>query len=351
MISIFDLFQQTLERKASDLHLVAGYFPTIRVHSQLYALKTTEILDKNSIENLIFSLLTKEQQEELITNKEIDLGYEWQNFRFRINCYYQKGSLAACLRIIPTNIQSIEALSLPTIFHDFTKYNNGLVLVTGPTGEGKSTTLAAILNEINITEEKHIITIEDPIEFVYPLGKSLVSQRELHHDTHSWTKSLRSVLREDPDVVLIGEMRDFDTIQAALTIAETGHLVFSTLHTSTTAEAINRIVDVFPPGQQNQIRHQLASVLRAVVSQKLVPTIDGQSRTPALEILLNTSAVSTLIREGKTFMMDNIIETGEEQGMILYEKYLAQLVQKGVISRETAFAYAERPNEIKKFVT
>ena len=348
---MLELFPQTVEKGASDLHILNGYFPTVRINSTLFPLTTTEILTKESCEKLIFSLLSKEQKEELESNKEIDISYEWQNYRFRVNCYYERGVVSSCLRVIPSVIKTIEELQLPALLHSLANLNDGLVLLTGPTGEGKSTTLAAILNEINLTQGKHIITIEDPIEFIYPRAKSIISQRELHHDTHSWTKALRGVLREDPNVVLIGEMRDFDTIQAALTIAETGHLVFSTLHTSTTPEAINRIIDVFPPNQQNQIRHQLASSLRTIISQRLVPNIDNTGRVAALEILMNVSAVSSLIREGKTFMIDNVIETGEEHNMILFEKYLARLYNQNLISRETALSNAQRPNEIKKFIT
>lgn len=347
---MIDLFQQTVEKGGSDLHLISGYYPTIRVRDTLFPLKTTEVLTKESVETLIQSILSTEQKEELESNKDIDISYEWNSYRFRVNCYIQQGIMSSCLRVIPAIIKPLEDLALPSALHKLSQLHDGLVLLTGPTGEGKSTTLAAILNEINLNQEKHIITIEDPIEFIYPKGKSIVSQRELHHDTHSWTKALRSVLREDPNVVLIGEMRDFDTIQAALTIAETGHLVFSTLHTSTTPEAINRIIDVFPPNQQNQIRHQLASVLRTVVSQRLIPNIDNTARVPALEILMNVSAISTLIREGKTYMIDNVIETGEEHDMILFEKYLAKLYRQNMISRETALSVAQRPNEIKKFI-
>ena len=222
--------------------------------------------------------------------------------------------------------------------------------MTGPTGEGKSTTLSSLINAINRREAKQIVTVEDPIEFVYPPGLSIISQRELHQDTHSWTAALKSVLREDPDVVLIAEMRDFDTIQAAITVAETGHLVFGTLHTSSTPEAINRIIDVFPSEQQNQIRSQLASVLKVIMTQRLLPTIDKGTRVPALEILVNIPAVSSVIREGKTFMLDNILETEEKENMIIFEKSLARLYQEGKITREEAYLHAVRPNEIKKFI-
>lgn len=348
--AIRDLFKQTIEREGSDLHLICGYYPTIRVNNDLYPLKISEILTSEKMEKMIFSILTEEQKENLLANKEIDFGLEFEGNRLRANVYYTKSRLAAVFRIIPGAIKTIDQLKLPAIFNTLTERSHGLVLITGPTGEGKSTTLASMINKINMNEGKHIITIEDPIEFTYPEGKSIVSQRELHLDTHSWTIALRSVLREDPDVVLVGEMRDYDTIQAVLTIAETGHLVFSTLHTSTTPEAINRIIDVFPSHQQNQIKNQLSSVLQAVISQRLVPDINNKSRVPALEILINTPAVASLIREGKIFMIDNILETEEKQEMILFEKYLMKLYKQGMISRETALKYAIRSSEIKKFV-
>jgi twitching motility protein PilT len=345
------LLKDTVERKASDLHIIAGYYPTLRIENKLVPLKTIDVITAQSAQDLLFSLLSKEQKELMITNKELDFGFTFGEHRFRVNYYYEKGSLAASFRIIPTNIKSIEELNLPAKIHEFSQFRDGLILVTGPTGEGKSTTLASLINEINMNDSRHIITIEDPIEYVYPIGKSIISQRELLNDTHSWSKALKAILREDPDVVLIGEMRDFDTIQAALTIAETGHLVFSTLHTSTTPEAINRIIDIFPPNQQPQIRHQLSSVLKAVVTQRLLPTLDRIGRVPAVEILLNMPSVATMIREGKTYMLDNVIETNEEQGMILFEKYLLKLYKQDLISKDTALAYAERVNEVKKFIT
>jgi len=225
-----------------------------------------------------------------------------------------------------------------------------LVLITGPTGEGKSTSLAAIINEINLNEGKHILTVEDPIEFVYPAAKSIISQRELHQDTHSWTASLKSAMREDPDVILIGEMRDYDTVQAAITLAETGHLVFSTLHTSSTPETIDRIIDIFPAHQQNQIKGQLASALKAVVAQRLLPTIDNNSRVAALEVLISNTAVSAIIREGKSYLLDNVLTTSEAEGMISFEKHLLQLLAKGAISKETAIQYAIRPRQLQKML-
>ncbi len=349
MDDIHALLTTTIDRKASDLHLIPEYFPTIRINSELYPLKTSPVVTAESAEKMIFTLLTEDQKENLLANKEIDFGYEYQGHRFRVNAYYGKAKLACAFRAIPEKIKTIEELHLPPIMHSMGEMNEGLVLITGPTGEGKSTTLASIINEINLKNARHVVTIEDPIEFVYPREKSIISQRELHQDTHSWTIALRSVLREDPDVVLVGEMRDYDTIQAVLTIAETGHLVFSTLHTSTTPDAINRIIDVFPAHQQNQIRSQLSSVLRAVISQRLLPNLDGSDRVPVAEILLNIPSVSSIIREGKVFLLDNVLETEEQRGMILFEKALLKLVQQGAITKETAQKYAIRTNEFKKF--
>ncbi|MDP4011114.1 MAG: PilT/PilU family type 4a pilus ATPase [Candidatus Roizmanbacteria bacterium] len=349
-MNLEDLFKFIVEKRASDLHITPGYRPTIRLNDKLLPIQSEQVLDKDGSKLMLFSILSSTQKEELETNREIDFGLDWKEVRFRANYYYMRGAIAASFRLIPQKIATIEELSLPNTMHKFSKMNEGLVLLTGPTGEGKSTTIAAILDEINSNYQKHVITIEDPIEFVYTPKQSIISQRELHSDTHSFPKALRSVLREDPDVVLIGEMRDFETIQAALTIAETGHLVFSTLHTGSTPEAVNRIVDVFPGAQQNQIRAQLASVLKSVVYQRLIPNVQQTGRVPALEILFNTSAVSALIREGKAFMIDNVLETGEEQEMIIFEKYLSRLYKQNMISRESAFAYAMRKKEITKFV-
>ena len=350
MLNIQTLLQMTVEKKASDLHIVPDYFPAVRINNELIPLKTTEIVTREISQSMLFSILTEEQKHDLITNKEIDFGYEYGGNRFRTNFYYEKSQLAAAFRYIPSKIKSLNELGLPDSLLQFTKFKQGLVLMTGPTGEGKSTTLATLVNEINQNDAKHIVTIEDPIEFVYPVGKSIISQRELHQDTHSWSEALRATLREDPDVVLIGEMRDFETIQAAITVAETGHLVFATLHTSSTPEAINRIIDVFPSNQQNQIRSQLASVLKVVMTQRLIPSIDHASRVPALEILVNIPSVASLIREGKVHMLDNVLETEESQNMILFEKYLLKLYRQGLISKEDALLHAVRLNEIKKFI-
>ncbi len=345
-----ELLQITIDRKASDIHFVPGYFPNIRINNELYALKNQEILNDENLKKLLLPTLSEEQKENLLANKEIDYGYDFNGNRFRINLYYVRGTIAASLRLVPSIIKTLPDLSLPPILEEFIKYKQGLVLLTGPTGEGKSTTLAAMINQINQTTAKHIITIEDPIEFVYPVGKSIVSQRELHQDTHSFNIALRSILREDPDVVLVGEMRDYETIQATLTIAETGHLVFSTLHTKSSPESIDRIIDIFPSDQQNQVRKQLSSLLISIVSQRLIPNADKTGRVPATEILLNNSAVASIIREGKNFLIDNVLETGEASGMMIFEKCLYNMYQKGMITKETAYDYAIRPHEIKKFL-
>lgn len=345
------LFDTTVERGASDLHLVPHYYPSIRVNNDLIQLRTLELLTPELCQNLVMSILNEEQKENLLANKELDFAYEYKGYRYRTNIYNVKGHLAAAFRLIGNVILNIEQLGLPPYLHSFTDYNQGLVLVTGPTGEGKSTTLAALINEINMKHSKHILTIEDPIEYIFPEGKSIVSQRELHQDTHSWNVALKSVLREDPDVVFIGEMRDYDTIQSVLTVAETGHLVFSTLHTGSASQTIDRIIDIFPASQQNQVRVQLASVLRAVVAQRLVPNVNKTKRLPAIEVMINTPSVSSVIRDGRTQLLDNILETGEDQGHKLFEKYLSEMFEKGLISHETAIGMALRADEIKKFIT
>lgn len=347
---IQDLLKLTIEKNASDLHIIPGYYPTIRVNGELIQLKILSIIAGELSSQMLLSILTSEQKENLIVNRELDFGYNFESYRFRINIYFTKGVMAASFRLISQKIKTIEELNLPPLFHQFIDLKQGFVLVTGPTGEGKSTTLAAIINEINLKYPKHILTIEDPIEFIYPAAKSIVSQREIGQDTHTWTISLKSALREDPDVVLVGEMRDYETIAAALTIAETGHLVFSTVHTNSAAQTIDRIIDVFPPYQQNQVRMQLSSVLKAVISQRLVPNIDNSGRTAACEILLNNQAVASIIRDGKTHLIDNVIQTSAHEGMRLLEKSLYELYTGGKISKETALSYAIRPNEIKKLI-
>jgi twitching motility protein PilT len=349
-MTIHDMMQGVVDKNASDIHIVVGTNPMYRLDGQLYPFEETKILTKADAEELIFALMTQEQKDYVVVNKEIDFGYQFKDAgRFRINAYYQQGSLSAALRLIPMKVRTIEDLKLPPIFHEFTKYNQGLVLLTGPTGEGKSSSLAAMIEEINLTQAKHILTIEDPIEFTYQPAKSVISQRELLQDTHAWDIALRSALREDPNVVLVGEMRDFETIAATLTVAETGHLVFATLHTNTAAQTIDRIIDVFPEAQQAQVRQQLAAVLQVIISQRLIP-ITGGGRVAATEILLVNSAVRNLIREGKVFQIDNVIQTGGQEGMISMENSLLNWVQRGVLTMETAREYAFRPDQFDRLV-
>lgn len=351
MIEIQKLLEMVVDKGASDLHLLADFPPCLRIHGELFFLKELGILTSEDVQNLLFSILTENQKELLQNNREIDFSFEIKNRgRFRANIYYQKGTLAGAFRFIPLEIKTIDELGLPKICHEFTKLKQGFILVTGPTGHGKSTTLAAIINEILQTRSCNVITIEDPIEFVFRGGPtSLVSQRELSLDTYSWNASLRSVLREDPDVVLIGEMRDYETIAAALTIAETGHLVFSTLHTNSASQTIDRIVDAFPEEAKDQVRIQLSTCLEAVFSQRLVPTLIG-GRELAYEVMIGSSAVKTAIREGKSHMLDNIIQTSGSLGMSTLETSLAKLVKEGRISLDTARLFALRPEEVSRLM-
>lgn len=349
-MDIKTLIEFTVNRKASDLHLLVGRPPMIRVNGQLSPVLGQEVISPEIAEQLVFSLLSVEQKEILLVNKEVDFSFEAQGLgRFRVNAYSQKGSYAAALRLINNKIPTIDELGLPPICHQVTKLKQGFVLITGPTGHGKSTTLAAILEEINNTRPVHIVTIEDPVEYILDQKQALISQREMKSDTHSWEIALRSCLREDPDVVMVGEMRDFETIAAALTIAETGHLVLATLHTNSAAQTIDRVVDVFPENQQAQVRMQLSFTLEMILSQRLVPAING-GRVPASEILLNTSAVKNVIREAKTHMIDNMIQTSTALGMMTLEMDLARLVKSGQISMEVARGFAIRPEELAKLV-
>jgi twitching motility protein PilT len=342
------MLQMLVDRKGSDLHIVVGSPPCLRIDGALVPIEGSPILKREHAELLIHPLMTQEQKDYVVVNKEVDFGYQFKDQgRFRVNVYYELGSISAALRLIPNKIRTIDELQLPPIFHTFTQFKQGLVLLTGPTGEGKSTTLAAMIEEINQTRAEHVLTIEDPIEYVYQPQKSVISQREIHQDTHSWEIALRSALREDPDVVLVGEMRDYETIAAAITVAETGHLVLATLHTNSASQTIDRIIDVFPEHQQAQVRQQLAMTLQAIVSQRLVP-MSGGGRIAATEVLLANSAIRNLIREAKTYQIDSVMQTSSEQGMILLETSLMQWVQRGAISIETARQYALRPDELDR---
>lgn len=345
-MDIQKLLETVIKKDASDLHLVVGALPTLRIDGRLKAIEGTEVLTPKKVESLIFSLTTEEQKEILLNNKEVDFSFALGEIaRFRVNAYHQKGYMAAALRFIPSKIRTMEELGLPRICQNFTKLPQGFILVTGPTGHGKSTSLAAMIEEINKDRAAHIVTIEDPIEYVFPHRKGLISQRELHLDTHSWEIALRSVLREDPDVVLIGEMRDYETISAALTVAETGHLVFATLHTNNAAQSVDRIIDVFPEHQQAQISAQLAAVLEGIISQRLIPAIGG-GRVLATELMFATPAVRSLIRDRKAHQIDNIIATSYDIGMQSLERSLVHHINAGKISLEDAKAYTLKPDDI-----
>lgn len=349
-MDIQELLLLTIKNKASDLHLLTDLPPTFRIDGVLRYLTTSPPLKNDEIEAGVFSLLSPEQKEILLTNKEIDFSFGFssrtarETGRFRVNAYYQRGTLAVAFRFLAPTIRTIEELNLPKVCYEFSNLKQGFVLVTGPTGHGKSSTLAAILNDINLKRACHILTIEDPIEYLYSKGNSIISQREMGTDTHSWSMALRSSLREDPDVVLIGEMRDPETMQASITLAETGHLVFSTLHTNSAAQSIDRIVDSFNSEQRSQIRIQLAATLKGIISQRLLPKIGG-GRIPAVEILLGTPAVASNIRDGKTHLIDSVIQTSKEAGMITIDESLSELVKNGIVKLEDAKSYALHDND------
>jgi twitching motility protein PilT len=344
-----DLFLNTLRLNASDLHLSVGYKPIVRIDGALLTLDEFSILTPEHAEELAYQLLA-ERKETFIEKKELDFSYAFKDkARFRVNIFFEKGFISSALRLIPSKIKTIEELNLPTALHQISKFKQGFVLLTGPSGHGKSTTLASIIDEINHLRSEHIITIEDPIEYLFIGDKSLVNQREIGQDTKSFHNALSSILREDPNVIMIGEMRDPETIAAALTAAETGHLVFSSLHTNSASQTINRIIDVFPPDQQNQIRLQLANTISAVVSQRLLPRIAG-GRIPATEIMFANNAVSNLIRENKTYQLDLIIETSLESGMISLNRSLAELVRRGEVAPETALVYSLNPKEFQQTI-
>ncbi len=349
-MDINQLMQMAVQRNASDIHLVVGVPPVLRIDGVLQAVPGEPPLAAEKAGEMMLSIVTPQQKDLLLTNRELDFSYAFvDQARFRVNAYFEKGRLAGNLRLIPAKIKTVEELRLPAVCHTVTTLKQGFVLMTGPTGCGKSSTLAAMIEEINTTRSEHIVTIEDPIEFLYTPKKSVVSQREMHGDTLSWTVGLRSVLREDPNVVLVGEMRDFETIAAAITVAETGHLVFATLHTNSAAQTVDRMIDVFPEHQQNQVRQQLAGSLEAILSQRLIPSLKG-GRVPAVEILLATPAVKNLIREGKSHQIDSVIQTSSELGMMSLEMSLARLVKTGEISVEIAQSYALRPAELTRLV-
>ena len=339
------LLKQMFEKGGSDLHLKVGQPPIMRVHGIL-AKTNEQPISAEYLQSLAFSILSESQQKEIESAKELDMAYSVPDLaRFRVNYFYQMGKLGAVFRSIPFNIKSVDELGLPDSILKFCDLPRGLVLVTGPTGSGKSTTLAALIDFINTNRNCHIITIEDPIEFLHSDKKSAINQRELGSDTHSFAEALKHVLRQNPDVILVGELRDLETIQLAITAAETGHLVFATLHTIDAAQTIDRMVDVFPPEQQAQIRLQLSVSLQGVVSQTLVPTKGSGSRVAATEILVCNSGIQSTIRAGKTHQIYSMIQTGAAEGMKLLDQSLKELVNKGLVSREEAVAKASNPAE------
>ena len=344
------LLEEVIKKKASDLHLQVGLPPMLRVDGALVPVASADVLNDEAVETLIFAILDEDQKQILLKDKEFDFSFAFGDLgRFRVNAFHERGNLAAALRLIPNEILTVEQLGLPEVVKKFADYPRGLVLVTGPTGSGKSTSLAALLHKINVEQGKHIITIEDPIEYTHTSSKSVVVQREVHYDTYSFSAALRSALRQDPDVVLIGEMRDLETIASAITIAETGHLVFATLPTNSAAQSIDRMIDVFPPHQQPQIRSQLSNILMAICSQRLVPMI-GSGRIAAAEIMIATPAVRNIIREGKTHQMDAVIQTGAEFGMQSMDRTLVNLVHAGTISYEEARNYAVDIDELDRLM-
>lgn len=344
------LLEEVVKKKASDLHLQVGLPPMLRVDGALVPVTGADPLTEETVEVLIFAILDEDQKQILLKDKEFDFSFAFGDLgRFRVNAFHERGNLAAALRLIPNEMLTVEQLGLPQIVTKFAEYPRGLVLVTGPTGSGKSTSLAALIHKINLEQGKHIITIEDPIEYTHKSKKSVIVQREVHYDTYSFSAALRSALREDPDVVLIGEMRDLETIASAITIAETGHLVFATLHTNSAAQSIDRMIDVFPPHQQPQIRAQLSNILMAICSQRLVPSIGG-GRIAAAEVLVATPAVRNIIREGKTHQLDAVIQTGAEFGMQSMDKTLVSLVHSGSISYDEARNFAVDIDELDRLM-
>jgi|SRR5680860_199569 len=341
------LLEITAQEGHSDLHLSVGRYPTVRMDGRLISLTNKEILNPQKIRELVNAFLTEEQREKFERNKELDISYDFKGeARFRVNVFYQRGFVSAAFRLISAKIRTLEELGLPSSIYNLVNPSQGFVLVVGPSGHGKSTTLAALIDRINHRRYEHIVTIEDPIEYIYTQDRCIINQREVHTDTNSFDTALRSVFREDVDVVLVGEMRDPETMSTAITAAETGHLVFATLHTNSAAQTVERIIDSFPAGQQSQIRTQLAGNLLGIVSQRLVPKKEG-GRVPAVEIMIANAAVRNLIRENKTHQLGLVINTSSDEGMISMNNSLANLVKNKVISIEDAEIYSTDVNDLK----
>jgi twitching motility protein PilT len=345
-----DLLDFTIQEKASDLHISVGHPPVLRITGRLIPLTKFKTITPEDSQGLAFELMTDEQRERFLQKKEIDFSYSFEGkARFRVNIFFESGNISSALRLIPAKIPTVEELNLPPILHQFTKPSQGFILITGPSSHGKSTTLAALIDEINHSRADHIITIEDPIEYVFTDDRCIIDQREVYQDTLSFAQALRSTFRQDPDVIMVGEMRDLETMATAISAAETGHLVFATLHTNSASQTIHRVVDSFPPEQQNQIRAQLSGSLLGVISQRLIPRIKG-GLIPACEIMINTPAVANLIRENKIHELPLIIETSFELGMISLNRSLANLVRAKEISLDNALLYSLEPNELRKLL-
>jgi len=345
-----ELLSLTVKEQASDLHLSVGHPPILRIADRLVPLLKKPKLSPEDTRGLAEDLMTQEQFQRFLQEKEIDFSYSFQErARFRVNVFFQRGGVSCSLRLIPAKIRTIEELNLPSIIHQFARATQGFVLISGPSSHGKSTTLAALIDEINHTRTDHIITIEDPIEYVFEDDRAIIDQREIYQDTLSFAKALRSTFRQDPDVIMVGEMRDPETMATAITAAETGHLVFATLHTNSAAQTMHRIVDSFPSEQQSQIRAQLSGSLLGVVSQRLIPRIKG-GLIPACEVMLNTPATANLIRENKAHELPLVIETSAEIGMISLNRALANLVKMKEISLENAINYSLNPAELKMLI-
>jgi twitching motility protein PilT len=350
-INLPSIINQIVSAKGSDIHLTTGSKPILRIKNRLVTLEECEILSKSSLDELLSSMISQEKIDALYNGKEQDFAYTFDesNARFRVNAFIAQGCPNLVMRYLPSDILTFEQLGLPSVMHQFSQLMQGFVLVTGPTGSGKSTTLASVINEINHTRDVKIVTIEDPIEFIYKPDKSIITQREIGYDTQSFSNALEASFRQDIDVILLGEMRDLDTMKVAVTAAETGHLVFSTLHTNSAAQSIDRIIDTFPTYQQGQVRSQISNSIQAVVSQRLIPTVNGDL-TPVLEILLVNNAVKSLIRENRIYQLDTVIETHRKEGMISMNSSLFDLIVRGIVSYETALLYSPDPISLRNML-
>ena len=350
-IPVSELLEVVLDQGASDLHLTAGAPPTIRLHGDLVRLENYPLLNPRTLQGMIYAILPQKLRERLEQELELDMSYSLPGkARFRVNVYFQRDSIGAAFRLIPYEIKTVDSLGLPSVVADLARYPRGFVVVTGPTGSGKSTTLAGMVDIVNRERQAHIMTVEDPIEFLHKHNSCIVNQREVGADTHSFSQALKHVLRQDPDVILVGEMRDLETIATAITAAETGHLVFATLHTQDAPQTIDRIIDVFPPHQQQQVRVQLATTLQGVVTQQLVQTADGHGRAVAVEVLVCTPAVRNLIREGKVHQIYSVMQAGGRFGMQTMDQSLANLVKTGKVTQQMAYERCHDPEELNRLI-